>query len=247
LENGELKTIGKTSEVVASYVSLIHEDMNQELKLQVKDNKANRETNIRDLAIDNTDRLVASSVLLQEKSNPKLFENFVSLDLEGSNFNESRRYGDGGARLLDLIVLDENNQSTSRIDYRQDFSIQASVIFEKDFETFSVGYLVSDLHGVSLVGTTTVVEKIEMPSVSAGEIYVFEFKTKNNLNHGIYTIWFGIELPVIENEQHIFLDVVESAAVIKIDPPISSADRFWSRTYTPVDINYKKSQMSTEL
>jgi ABC-type polysaccharide/polyol phosphate transport system ATPase subunit len=241
LENGHLKTIGKTSDVVASYVSLIHEDMNQELKLHVKDNKANREISIRDLAIDNTNRLVATSVLLQEKSNPKLFESFVSLDLEGNNFNESRRYGDGGARLLDLIVLDENNQSTSRIDYLQDFSIQASVIFEKDFETFSVGYLVSDLHGVSLVGTTTVVEKIEMPSVNAGEIYVFEFKTKNNLNHGIYTIWFGIELPVIENEQHIFLDVVESAAVIKIDPPISSADRFWSRTYTPVDINYKKS------
>ncbi len=51
--------------------------------------------------------------------------------------------------------------------------------------------------------------------VRAGEILVFAIRGTNALHAGVYTVAVGIELPVMANQQHAFLEVVEHALVFK--------------------------------
>ncbi|MGB3654419.1 MAG: Wzt carbohydrate-binding domain-containing protein, partial [Rivularia sp. (in: cyanobacteria)] len=154
--------------------------------------------------------------------------------------DEVYRYGDGRAKILDIKILDNSHKVTTQIEYKQDFFIQASIQFETSLSTFCTGYLIKDLKGIELIGTTTVTENIDMPAVEAGEIYVIEAKTTNILNEGIYTVVFGVEIPVMPNEQHIYLDVVDNSVVFKVNPPKNPMHKFWSRTYAPVEIEFSK-------
>ena len=129
LENGELKKIGKASDVVATYISLVHGDMNQELKLQVEDNK------------DKSERSKKAKKDNQVVSNSVISKIFVSTDQEMEFAEGYHRYGEGGAKVLDIKLLDSHNLPTSELESREEFTIQASILFNKDLPTFCFGYL----------------------------------------------------------------------------------------------------------
>jgi lipopolysaccharide transport system ATP-binding protein len=228
LEHGQLVTIGKASQVVETYLSTIRKESNQELQQQLLQSIENvnfKEKNLLDIEKN-------------KYQNNSTFEILVQTDAEAKLADGTYRYGDGGAKILDVKILDKDHQPTDQVDYKQDFSIQASVLFEKDLPTFCVGYLIKDLKGIEIIGTTTTTEKMQMPAVKAGEVYVIETKTVNIINEGIYTILFAVEIPVMPNEQHIYLDVLEQAVVFKVNSPKDPMERFWSKAYAPVEIEY---------
>jgi len=231
LEHGELRTIGKASEVVEIYISTIRVQTNQELNKHVL------------LPINKKsypDKEILNIREKQKIDNSSSFEILVQTDRENKFADGAYRYGDGGVKILDIQIINNFHQVTDNIEYKQDFFIQASIFFEKSFPTFCFGYLIKDLKGIELIGTTTTTENIDMPAVKSGDVYVVEAKTANILNEGIYTIAFGVELPVMPNQQHIYLDLVENAAVFKVNPPENLQHKFWSRTYAPVTIDFAK-------
>lgn len=230
LEHGQLTTIGKASEVVEIYLSTIRHEANQELKKVF--NEKVEEQNVQQINLG-----LLQSTVSKHNNN---FDILVQTDCEAKFAESAYRYGDGGAKILDIKVLDKNHRSTDVIEYKDDFYIQTSILFEKTFPTFCVGYLIKDLKGIELIGTTTITEQLELPAVNAGDVYVIETKTANILNAGIYTILFAVELAVLPNQQHIYLDVVEQATVFRIDPPKNEINRFWSKAYAPVKIDYIK-------
>ncbi|QKQ77346.1 ABC transporter ATP-binding protein [Nostoc sp. TCL240-02] len=232
IEHGQLINIGKASIVVNNYLNNIRKTTNDELKKQLLQQVKNVE-------------ISPIKLLQQPNQNNRLkitsaFEILVKTD-EEVNFGDSAyRYGDGGAKLLDIKILNSQHEVTEQLDYKEDFYIQASILFEKDFSTFCAGYLIKDLKGIEIIGSTTTTENIDMPAVQAGEVYIIETKTLNILNDGIYTIVFGVELPVMPNEQHIYLDIVDNCVVFKVNAPINPMYRFWSRAYAPVTIDFMK-------
>lgn len=230
LEHGQLISVGKASEVVNTYLSTIRNEANQELKKQLLQTIDTR--NIQEEKI--------LKLLPNQLQNNSSFEFLVKTDGEAKFADSAYRYGDGGAKILDVKILNGSHEVTNHIEYRQDFFIQASILFEKSFPTFCTGYLIKDLKGIEIIGTTTTTESINMPPVQAGDVYVIEAKTLNILNEGVYTIVFGVELPIMPNEQHIYLDVVENSAVFKVNPPENLMNRFWSRAYAPVEIEFAK-------
>ncbi|QFS45352.1 ABC transporter ATP-binding protein [Nostoc sphaeroides] len=230
IENGQLINIGKASLVVDNYLKKIRTTNNQELKKQLVETIQSREN-------------FTNKILQQQINKPQRITNLkVLVKTDGEvNFSESvYRYGDGGAKLLDIKVLNSLHQVTEQLDYKEDFYIQASILFEKSFSTFSAGYLIRDLKGIEIIGSTTTTENIDMPSVEPGEVYIIEAKTLNILNDGIYTITFGIEIPVIPNQQHIYLDAIENVAIFKVNLPENPLNKFWSKAYAPVEISYMK-------
>ncbi|MEH2361251.1 ABC transporter ATP-binding protein [Nostoc sp.] len=232
IEHGQLINIGKASLVVDNYLNNIRNTTNQELKKQLVETIQRVEVSTKKISQQQNNKPQTIS-----KSN---FEILVKTDGE-INFSDSvYRYGDGGAKLLDIKVLNSLHQVTEQLEYKEDFYIQASILFEKYFSTFSAGYLIRDLKGIEIIGSTTTTENIDMPAVEPGEVYIIEAKTLNILNDGIYTIVFGVELPVLPNEQHIYLDVIDNSVVFKINPPMNPMQRFWSRAYAPVKINFSK-------
>ena len=84
----------------------------------------------------------------------------------------------------------------------------------------------------------TTVEKIDMPAVAHGEIYVIEMKSSNMLNAGVYTLTFAVELPILINQNHIYLDYINDAIVFKVNVAQNPLDRFTAKVYVPAKVKW---------
>jgi ABC-type polysaccharide/polyol phosphate transport system ATPase subunit len=231
LEQGKLQKIGKASEIVSFYTGIIHSEINQELKLQLEDKKGKTQ---KEKTIPNQKPQQISGVL----DNSVISEIFVSTEQEAQLAEGNHRYGEGGARILDIKLLNSQHKPTEQLELKEDFTVQASILFEQELPTFCFGYLIRDIKGIDIIGTVTSIERVNMPKVSAGEVYVVEMKSQNMLNAGIYTLTFAVERPIILNQQHIFLDWVNDAVVFQVNIPEDPLDRFASKVYVPAEIKY---------
>ncbi len=230
LEGGQLVAYDKVSKVVGQYVGKAHVQMNQDLKAEFEDINSYLENNRRETGDDQWRRADVVGIT----------DICVSTTHEGRYAEGATRYGDGGARILDVKLLNSKRQPTDQIELRENFCIQFSVRFEKAFPTFAAGYSIRDPRGLMLVGTVTTFENIKLPDVGHGDTYVFEIRGVNRLTHGVYTISIGVELPVVESKHHIFLDVLENAIVFKSNFPSNSNDCFPAMVLVPVEFGYVK-------
>jgi lipopolysaccharide transport system ATP-binding protein len=231
LENGELKKVGKASEVVAIYISLMHGDINQELKKHL----AIEEESIRE------SNQVKSNQDVNTISSKSLTSNiFVSLDKEIQFPDNIHRYGDGGVRILDIKLVNSNQNVTNSLEFNEEYFIQVSLRFEISLPSFCVGYSFRDLKGQQVVGSVTTVENINLPSVISGDTYIVEISGVNPLHAGTYTIAVGVEQPVILNQQHIIMDVIEEAVVFQVKWPEDTRVRFPSMVYIKNDFSVSK-------
>ncbi|MBD2355691.1 ABC transporter ATP-binding protein [Tolypothrix sp. FACHB-123] len=233
LEQGKLQKIGKASDVVSLYTGIIHSEINQEFKVLLADKKGKTEIG-KTIPNQRTPQFSGAT------DNSVISEIFVSIDQEVQFAEGNHRYGEGGARILDIKLLNSQHQPTEQLELKEDFTIQASIRFEQELPTFCFGYLIRDIKGIDLIGTVTSIERVNMPSVSTGEVYVVEMKSQNMLNAGIYTLTFAVERPIILNQQHIFLDWVNDALVFQVNIPEDPLDRFASKIYVPAEIKYQQ-------
>ncbi len=231
LEKGKLLKIGKASEVVDTYISIVNSEMNQELKQQVE------------LITENISTISQHQKPKQDNNldgESTVSEIFVSTVKEAKFAEGTHRYGDGTAKILDIKLLNNQHRPTEQLDFKEDFTIQVSILFKKDLPSFCVGYSLRDLKGQMLIAYVTTAKRIEMPSAKAGEVYVIEIKGTNILNSGVYTITIGIELPVFINQQHIFIDILENAVVFQSNLAPDPLDRFPGMVYANVEFDYLK-------
>lgn len=233
LEQGKLQKIGKASDVVSIYTGIIHSEINQELKVQLEDKKGKTET-VKTISTQKKSQISGAT------DNSVISEVFVSIEQQAQFAEGNHRYGEGGAKILDIKLLNSQHQPTEQLELKEDFTVQASILFEQELPTFCFGYLIRDIKGIDLIGTVTSIERVNMPSVSAGEVYVVEMKSQNMLNAGIYTLTFAVERPIILNQQHIFLDWVNDALVFQVNIPEDPLDRFASKVYVPAEIKYQQ-------
>lgn len=201
LNKGRMIEFGRTANVVGRYISDAHLSMNQLLE-----NSVNTHQNI---SLKNEESISEST------DNEDLGNIEVSTHAEASWADSTHRYGDGGARILDIKLLDDSRNPVSQLEVGQKFTIQASVRFDKSMPTFALGYSIRDLKGQMLVGGVTSGERIQIPSVNKGETYIVEISSVNSITAGIYTISLGLELPIVLNQQHIFIDIIEHAIVFE--------------------------------
>ena len=226
LEKGQLIEFGKASKVVDKYIGSAHLEMNQLLEKQIdvrRTNTAHGEVK----AAETTATEYARKVV-------------VSTQAEITWPDTVHRYGDGGARILDIKLLDEMHRPVKQLEVGQEFVIEASIRFDKSLPTFAVGYSIRDLKGQMLVGAVTTGERIEMPAVNAGDVYIVEISSMNRMTAGIYTISVGLELPVIVNQQHIMLDIVEHAVVFQSDFHPDPANLFPAMVKVPAEFGFIK-------
>lgn len=232
LEQGELLKIGKASEVVDTYISIVHNEMNHELKQQA-------ELTTKNIITDNQHQKAEQDNNLGQQHS-LISEIFVSTEQEAKFAEGAHRYGDGSAKILDIQLLNSQHRPTKQLDFKEDFTIQVSIIFQQDLPSFCIGYSLRDLKGQMLIAYVTTSKRIEMPSVKSGEVYVIEIKGTNILNSGIYTITIGVELPVIVNQQHIFIDILENAVVFQSNLATDPLDRFPGMIYADVTVDFLK-------
>lgn len=107
---------------------------------------------------------------------------------------EEYRWGSGGAKILDYLVLSEGQHYPSRLEGNLLADFYFKVRFDSDYESVVPGFLIKTLEGIILYGTNSFLSNVNAPliSVLAGETKIFRFSLPIALNEGYYLISFGI-------------------------------------------------------
>ncbi len=229
LECGAVAKNGSASEVADFYMRETYNKSSEELKKEVMPRDAGEGAE----AVEGAENDGAG------------FEPLVSTECEADLGGQIHRFGTGEARLLDLKLLNWRREEASVIDFKKEFHIQASVLFRKKVAAPCLGYQIKDLKGIEIIGSTTAIENIRMPMADGLDVMVIEFKTRNILAPGIYSISFGIEEMVENNFRHIVLEAADNAVVFEISNPESMEERFWTRVHIPVEAKYFKTAKET--
>lgn len=225
LENGAQVEFGDVQIVADRYIADSHLQMN---------------TNIQstELKKTNSELQVAPGIV---GSNPI----GVSLEKKRVNLPPSlKEYGNGMAEVLDFALFNSRGLSAEILEVDEEFVIQATVLFNEAMPEFAYGYSFRDLKGQMLVGSMTTNNGLTLPAVQPGEIYLIEICGKNPLREGVYTVSLGIELPIQTNTEHLFIKVLENAAVFRSVFPIDPIKRFASMVKTSSTFKYNKINLS---
>lgn len=107
---------------------------------------------------------------------------------------EEYRWGNGGAKIIDFSLVSEGVEYPSQIESTVQTDFYIKVLFEKDFDDITVGFLIKTYDGVFLYGTNSFLASHGKNTVNAkeNEIQVFKFSLPMSLNSGHYLISFGI-------------------------------------------------------
>lgn len=107
---------------------------------------------------------------------------------------EEYRWGKGGAKILDYLILADGVEYPANIVSNQSVDFIVKVQFDYDYDNVVPGLLLKTLDGLFLYGTNSFLASKgkEYISVSKGEIRVFKFSFLVNLNQADYLLSFGI-------------------------------------------------------
>ncbi len=100
------------------------------------------------------------------------------------------RYGTGHVQIERVEVLNEAGEACRAFGYGQTISVAAHLRAYVDVSHVSVSFLIRDMTGVDLMGTTTFDERQELPAMRKGEALVVRFSFENRLRAGN----FGVSL-----------------------------------------------------
>lgn len=100
------------------------------------------------------------------------------------------RYGTGHVQIERVEVLNESGEACRAFGYGQTITVAAHLRAYVDVSHVSVSFLIRDMTGVDLMGTTTFDERLELPTIRKGEALVVRFSFENRLRAGN----FGVSL-----------------------------------------------------
>jgi lipopolysaccharide transport system ATP-binding protein len=128
-------------------------------------------------------------------SKPVPFENHVPGQL---------RYGTGHVQIQHVEVLDGHAEPCRAFNLGDTITIEATLESKIDTSDLSVSFLVRDMTGIDMMGTTTFDERAVAPRLTKGQRVRVRFQFQNNLRIGNY----GVCLAVTRGTRRDYSDVV---------------------------------------
>jgi lipopolysaccharide transport system ATP-binding protein len=107
---------------------------------------------------------------------------------------EEHRWGNGGAAILDYLVVSEGQNYPSRIEGNAPVDFYFKVRFDVDIDSVVPGFLIKTLEGIFLYGTNSFVSTHGRENIGAkvGDVKIFKFSLPLTLNEGYYLVSFGV-------------------------------------------------------
>ena len=104
------------------------------------------------------------------------------------------RWGHGGAKIVDYVVVSEGEEFPSRLDSGARTAFFVKIAFDQDFDSVVPGFLVKTLEGIFLYGTNSFLasEGRAGISVKAGDVVICKFTMPLDLNEGSYMVSLGV-------------------------------------------------------
>lgn len=224
LETGHMISYGKTADVAGLYVGRSHLEINAALNAEMSGYTAERMS---------AELTKVPSATQPHSHSPNIA---VRTDVEVDFGPTVNRYGDGRVTVLDVKLLGMEGKPTNELELDEPYEIQIAVRVNADLPQMAWGYSMRDLKGQMLIGMmSTSVPSLDLLPSKAGDTFVLSIKGTNRLQAGVHTLAIGIELPVILNRQHIFLEVVENVLVFESVWPADSRLIFPGIVKVPVE------------
>lgn len=136
---------------------------------------------------------------------------------------EEYRWGMGGAKILDFLIVSEGEQYPSQISSNAQTDFIIKVLFENSYSDVTVGFLIKTHDGIFLYGTNSYLlshAKAEI-NVNEGEVKVFKISLPIKLNQGSYLVSLGVSVGPQDNLEP--LDRRYDSIIINIERKMS----FW--------------------
>jgi lipopolysaccharide transport system ATP-binding protein len=221
LEGGQAVSFAKTSDVTALYIARSHLEINAALSVLGAEGNAIGSNRV---MLERNEALISKAPLA------------VRTDPMGDLGLEATRYGDGRVTVLDVKLLGHAGVPADHLEVDEVFQIQIAVRVNANLPDIAWGYSMRDLKGQMLVAMMSTSDPTIVPRpTKAGDTLVLGIKGKNSLHAGVYALAVGVELPVMTNQQHVFLEVVESALIFKSVWPADTTRLFPGMVKVPVE------------
>jgi lipopolysaccharide transport system ATP-binding protein len=218
LDHGQLKNMGTAAEIADQYMRVMREEMNSDNALPKIDNHEPIATTAT-LALDNTNTTDSTDFI--DSSGFKVSTEFKK---QVAAF----RYGDGGARITYVELLDEHSMPTNYVEFDQ--TVLVRIYFETTFNgQVTCNYYVADDKKNLILGSDCMLAGLPLITVVNGGRYVVTYKTRLPLQEGHHSIQVQITVPLIPNMSATFLDVVDNAVVFNVARRPNN--RIWTKAF----------------
>jgi lipopolysaccharide transport system ATP-binding protein len=129
------------------------------------------------------------------------------------------RYGTGHARIVGAELFGDDGRPCRAYRFGDEIRLEVVVEARSPVTGLSVSFLVRDMTGVDLMGTTCFDERVEVPSLSAGEHLRVRFGFRNQLRVGN----FGVSLAVHQVRErdysdNVLFDQIDGAVAFAVIP-----------------------------
>jgi lipopolysaccharide transport system ATP-binding protein len=210
LEAGRTVSYGRAADVTGLYVQRSHLEINAALNAEMSKKITSKGS--------------ADKISLSTLQHPTVSAQVtVRTDAPVDFGPTANRYGDGRVTVLDVKLLGKGGIPTEQLELDEPFEIQISVRIQADIPNIAWGYSMRDLKGQMLISMMSTSDPaLGILPCKVGDSLVFAIKGNNPLQAGVYTLAVGIELPVMTNLQHVFLEVVENVLIFKSVWPADS-------------------------
>ena len=112
------------------------------------------------------------------------------------------RIGNKKAEILDFGIRDELGIKSALLDSGAGCTFFLRALFYEDLERLNVGFLIRNMKGVDLFGTTAALQKIQVPGQRKGDIIEACMHVTMRLTNGLYFMTFSIGDPDAETDAH---------------------------------------------
>ncbi|MEI6707782.1 MAG: ABC transporter ATP-binding protein [Methylococcales bacterium] len=224
LDHGQLKNIGTAADISDQYMRVMREEMNRDNALpKITTEKSNAVT----LATDDTNIVDSDDII-------------DSSDFKFSSAFEKRiasfRYGDGGAKITYVELLNEQSMPINHVEFDQ--TVLVRVYFETAFDgEIACNYYIANDKKILILGCDPILAGIPLIPVVKGGRYIVTYKTRLPLGEGHHSIQVQLTTPLIPNVSAIFVDVIDDAVVFSVSR--RPVNRIWTEVFIENAIEVK--------
>ncbi len=147
------------------------------------------------------------------------------------------RSGTGEVRIRNVELLNHGMEPITQCSLNDWLVVRGYMEFFRDCDRFNVGFIIRDRNGIELIGTNLVVEKIYLPPQKKGDQLAVDFKFKNILKDGTYSITYAVSKSDDLGRYNIkTYDWVDNALVFSMK---STADKhIHTKVSVPIEIQH---------
>jgi len=155
---------------------------------------------------------------------------------EFSNRVRNTRSGTGEVRIQFVEILNDKKEPTQQCLFDEWIIVRGHIECFVDCGTPNIGFIVRDKNGTDIIGTNLFVETIYLPPKKAGDLFVVDFKFRNILQNGTYSITFAVSESDEMGRYNIkTYDWVDNAIVFVSDS--GPGKHIHTKVSIPIDIN----------